>query len=565
MLTFLAHPKINRIKDTALKDLSISGQTRFSVSFNAIKPEDKALKLSNIKADATLSEAVVSGLPLEQTLSQAELVVAVEDKQTQISGSGLISDIPADFSFNTDEKQSFNLQLKLNDSELLPDWLARRFNWPVKGSAGARLSISKDEGQSDLRVHIKSDVTDLVLQNETFEWAKLQGETGLVNLQLVFGDGRLKSIEDMDIDTSSLKAKGRVSLDEEGVPSFGLLEDVRFPGTELNSILFERSQDARIKFTAEGKTLNLQPLRRDSTLKKGQNIAFDVTADRIVIGPKISFSGALTGATQPDGNGTAALQGSLYVASEPLITESSLDVRFGPSGEYLLGTGLIGGAEVSLNYGPDDTGQLKLELSAQNGGRVLMGLGITDAIRQGQLTMTSRFDDDSFERYRTEFNLEDFVVIEAPAAVRMFSVLSLAGLYGLVEGEGTQFAKGQAVITSQGPIHKLEQVRAAGNAVGLALVGSVNKQTREIDVSGNLVPANQISRLIGQVPLVGQILTGVDKTGLFSTQFSMKGTIEEPDVNVNALALAPGLLRDLFSPDWLGAEGRRILGDEEPQ
>jgi len=32
---------------------------------------------------------------------------------------------------------------------------------------------------------------------------------------------------------------------------------------------------------------------------------------------------------------------------------------------------------------------------------------------------------------------------------------------------------------------------------------------------------------------------------------------------VNASSLAPGLLRDLFSPDWLGAESGRILGTEQ--
>ena len=62
------------------------------------------------------------------------------------------------------------------------------------------------------------------------------------------------------------------------------------------------------------------------------------------------------------------------------------------------------------------------------------------------------------------------------------------------------------------------------------------------------------------MPLVAEILTGVDRTGLFATQFSMQGSIDEPDVNVNALALAPGLLRDIFSPNWLGAERERIFG-----
>ena len=141
-------------------------------------------------------------------------------------------------------------------------------------------------------------------------------------------------------------------------------------------------------------------------------------------------------------------------------------------------------------------------------------------------------------------------------------MLSLAGLYGLVEGEGTAFARGEALIHSDGEMHELERVQAGGAALGISLLGQVNRGERTLDVSGNLVPANLVSTIIGSVPLVAEILTGVDRTGLFATQFSMQGSIDDPDVSVNALALAPGLLRDIFSPNWLGAERERIFGKD---
>ena len=130
--------------------------------------------------------------------------------------------------------------------------------------------------------------------------------------------------------------------------------------------------------------MNLQPLRRDNKIKQGLEIAFDVTADRIVIGPKLSFSGVLKGQTRPDGNGEASLQGALYVKSKPLISEASLETRFGPAGEYLQGVGLIGGAEAELSYMPDGAEAAELIILTENAGRVLSGLGITDAVRRGR-------------------------------------------------------------------------------------------------------------------------------------------------------------------------------------
>ena len=116
------------------------------------------------------------------------------------------------------------------------------------------------------------------------------------------------------------------------------------------------------------------------------------------------------------------------------------------------------------------------------------------------------------------------------------------------------------LVLSDGEIHELERVQAGGAALGISLLGQVNREDRTLDISGNLVPANLVSNIIGGVPLVAEILTGVDRTGLFATQFSMQGSIDDPDLSVNALALVPGLLRDIFSPNWLGVERERIFG-----
>ena len=94
----------------------------------------------------------------------------------------------------------------------------------------------------------------------------------------------------------------------------------------------------------------------------------------------------------------------------------------------------------------------------------------------------------------------------------------------------------------------------------MAFVGKYDRETRQADVSGNLVPASFLSQIIGVIPLVGEILTGVDNAGLFVTQFSVKGDIDDPNTSVTPASIIPGVLRDLFSPAWLRREGDRILG-----
>jgi hypothetical protein len=52
-------------------------------------------------------------------------------------------------------------------------------------------------------------------------------------------------------------------------------------------------------------------------------------------------------------------------------------------------------------------------------------------------------------------------------------------------------------------------------------------------VSGNLVPVNQISKLLGKVPLLGDFIAGIDKSGIFVSQFTVTGTSDDMKTAVN--------------------------------
>ena len=63
------------------------------------------------------------------------------------------------------------------------------------------------------------------------------------------------------------------------------------------------------------------------------------------------------------------------------------------------------------------------------------------------------------------------------------------------------------------------------------------------------------------MPLVGEILTGVNNEGFFATQFAITGTMDEPETEVNLSSVAPGLIRDIFNPNWIENERSRILDE----
>ena len=72
-----------------------------------------------------------------------------------------------------------------------------------------------------------------------------------------------------------------------------------------------------------------------------------------------------------------------------------------------------------------------------------------------------------------------------------------------------------------------------------------------INFTGSIVPINIISRIFSVVPAVGELLTGTKKKGIIAGQFKLNGKINNPEVNLNEMSFAPGILREIFSKNWL--------------
>jgi len=86
-----------------------------------------------------------------------------------------------------------------------------------------------------------------------------------------------------------------------------------------------------------------------------------------------------------------------------------------------------------------------------------------------------------------------------------------------------------------------------GGAIGATAQGSLNTSNDQLNIRGTLIPAYGLNSLLGNVPLLGQVLMGGKGQGLFGLTFSMTGPLKDPKFTVNPIsALAPGFLRLIF-------------------
>ena len=546
-----------------LEKITVSGDTELSLSSRF--PLRKGSKFANAETvvNATTGNATITGLPFGIDLETASMIASFEKNKVDITGDARVFDMPASFTFQTNKAtREVDFVGQFESSPVMSRIFSDMSGLDIAGNASAKIGFSSSTGWDNAQINLSTNLTDASINVPVLNWAKFPAEEGVVNASFILRNGVVTAIQDIDLSLGTLAASGQLALGVDGSLQAAFFNKLTMPGNDIRDLIIETSDNGGWSVSAAARTIDLVPLRRNKGVGGGTPINFDVTADTIFIDAQNALSGHIQGSRDEAGNGQAVFSGTLLAKGKPLVSEGQMTVDFGPKGDRLRGAGLIGGAETKITFDGNGGEQAILVLTSKNAGRMLSGLGVTDAIRSGSVRLENDFIGSDFSSFNTNITITDFNVVKAPRAVRLFSLLGPAGIIGLVEGEGTAFSNGVARFEKRDADVSISRMEASGGAVSVAVVGRFNNETREMDISGNVVPANQLSKIIGAVPLLGNVLTGIDKSGIFTTQFSMVGDIDDPQTTINAASLAPGVLRDLFSPEWLKRESQRLFGAE---
>ena len=86
----------------------------------------------------------------------------------------------------------------------------------------------------------------------------------------------------------------------------------------------------------------------------------------------------------------------------------------------------------------------------------------------------------------------------------------------------------------------------SGNELDLTFVGTFDKAIATVDITCTIIPFASINKAIGNIPLIGDIITG--GTGsLIAATYSLEGPAQKPVTFVNPLSvLSPGILRRIL-------------------
>ncbi|WP_075482438.1 hypothetical protein [Candidatus Pelagibacter communis] len=145
---------------------------------------------------------------------------------------------------------------------------------------------------------------------------------------------------------------------------------------------------------------------------------------------------------------------------------------------------------------------------------------------------------DSIEKNKvsnSNLRIFDFKLKEVPALTKLLTLASLQGIADLLTGEGIRFNEFEMIFNNKAGLMTIEEIYSLGPSISILMDGYIQKDDL-VSLRGTLVPATTVNKVIGSIPLIGDILVGKKAgEGVFGVSFKIKGYPDDLKTTVNPI------------------------------
>ena len=506
---------------------AVSGEVAARLAFQFPLSSDLRLSQVIVSSAANLRGVGVNSGPYGLALSDSDLELKLSDGTMKVSGQVLLNGVPLSIEWHeifgdTDSVRSrYNLSGEVDASSLshlgLPDI-------PALGGVIETNVIITRFGNGVTEVLASGDLERAMLSVPRLGWLKAIGEPGSFHLGLNVSEKGSSGANNFSLNMGNMEALGNIGFDN----GFWTAEfaKLRIGNTELAGALSQR-RDGTLFIKIDHGILDFEPVlygigaseprdKEENSENNFPSITLDARFDAVRTGGE-----ARLGATELQAR---FLDGEL----NQLVLEAAL-----PNQKRLYASFSPEGSGHSLQFRSDDAGQ------------ALAAFGWTDKLEGGELEVEgSRLV--AADPLRGGFKLSNYKLSRAPALARLLQVASLMGIVDALQ-RGLDFVSFDGSFSYRDGILQIDKARTYGPSIGITVEGMMDLDDYEVDLTGTVVPAYTVNRVLGQIPILGPILTGGKNEGLFAATYGVSGRLDDPTIAVNPLsALAPGFLRKLF-------------------
>ncbi len=514
---------VNKVKGNANLKINLLFPAR-----NTVKIEDFKIGVSGA-LDKLLLPSVIE----ELDLSGGSLNFAVQDGKVSMKGKAQLDNRPMDFAWETfldSEGKPYKekISAKITADPNLRSQLGVDLSDFIEGSLPIDVSYTlfrDGTAQADINV----DATPALFFVAPFDYEKPPGQKAQAKFKAFFKNRKIQKItkltaqgDDFSLAESHIdfvQSDGDTWLKSGTFPKFRLLET-------KGALNFSFDKERTVDINMKASFLDAQPFM-DAEENVGEynepRMRITSTADVMRTAPNETVTHVRT---------------YVDIDSKGRFNEMEMDAHAGQSDVF-----------VRFNEGAD--GKRTFRLKTEDAGALLKAFQIHNDMRGGTMVIYGEPIRGVHDRnLRGKAEITDVRVVKAPSLTKILSILSLTGIGDALSDNGLKFKKMEVdfswLFRKNGSLLVLKNGRTSGNSLGLLFEGTFDNEKRYVDVSGTVVPMDGLNRIIGKIPLVGDILTG-GSGGVFAATYSVKGPSENPVISANPLSvLTPGILRRIL-------------------
>nr|WP_309504222.1 AsmA-like C-terminal region-containing protein [uncultured Roseovarius sp.] len=484
----------------------LSGHLGFPLA-KKVGPDDVVFDVTG-----DLSEVRSAALVPGRVLSAAAMSVRADNETLEVSGDGLLGQVP----FNG--RWQSPLGPEGNGKSRLTGWIELSERFADEFGIGLPPGSMSGKGRGDITVDLNrdgtgefalsSDMAGVGLRLAQLDWALAQAARGQLQVR-----GRLSTppqIDLVELDAPGLRARGSIQLQPGGALERALFSRVEV-GNWLDAPveLVGRGAELAPAVVVNGGTVDLRHTNlsggRDASQKKGAPITLKL--DRL----EISDGLALTDFT------------------------AKLDTTRGTEGTF---AGRVNGSTAITGSIVPQRGRSAFRIRSDNAGGVLGAAGLLKKANGGDLDLILAPAEEA-GTYDGQLEADNVWLADAPALAALLSSLSVVGLLEQMSGNGILFNKVNARFQLSPDRVTLLSSSAVGASMGISMDGYYFMKDGRMDMQGVVSPLYLVNQVGGIFTRQGEGLVGVN--------YKLKGPAKSPRVQVNPLSiLTPGMFREIF-------------------
>lgn len=500
----------------------------------------KELPRERVKVDAQvkLSNGKIKGVFGGKDVRDASIDFDITHKTLEAKGVMLVAGVTSDVSwqhiFDADLSQQPPIRISSTLDASDRRQLGIEINEWVSGNVPVELTL-KRRADEEFDAKLRADFTETEIQLSGIGWRKPPGRTMFLQTDIGTGNNNRKELQNFTLRGDKLSAEGWLAFDKKDK-----LTEFYFPVFTLDvvsklKLRGKRRADGIWKVQADGPTFNGQNFFR-SLFSLGRTKSKSAQASRQRSGVDL-----VANIKSVIGFSDQTIRGLKVSLSKRGGRLTNLDAK---------GT-LESGKPVAVKLvGKGRARQLRAD--STDAGRVFKLVGFYPNVRGG--------------RVRLEVNLDGQGAAEKTGIlwVDKFQILSDPIVTEVVEGgqqRGGKRKRGQTRTVRE--VYDFDRMKAPfsvghdqfvlkdsyfrGPLIGASIRGKVDYRAKRLSLGGTYIPLQGLNNALGEIPLIGQILSGPRGEGIFGITFAVSGAMSNPQVIVNPLSLVtPGIFRELM-------------------